>query len=542
MSEDDRAATHPPRLPPLLDAVLEIGTDLDLSTTLQRVVTRAAELTDARYGALGVLDLTGGPGPRLTELYTTGLSAGRRARLGQLPDGHTGLIGTVIDDPRPLRIADLTADPRAHGLPPGHPPMRSFLGVPIHVGHEVFGNLYLTEKRTGTFTEEDTQLLRVLAAQAGIAIGNARLYETARQRERWIEGAAAVTTALLAGGTAAHALETVAERARVLAGAAAGVILQQGPDGGLEVVAAAGPPGLVGPAGMEVLAGAAVPADSPVLGRLLAGESVCVPDPVGDPHGGPAAAHFGPVMLLPLTSGGRPIGTLALPRHRGARPYTPAERLMASQFAAHAALALVLADAQARRERLAVYEDRDRIARDLHDLVVQRLFATGLMLESTQRRAERSSREGGSGDPPEVHGRLARAVDELDATVQEVRTAIVALQQPPTDAPATLRGRVLRETGHAAAVCGFAPSVRFVGPVDALVGDPVAGHLVAALRRALAAATARAGVSRIAVTVDAAVHLADGRPGVRLTVDDGAPTASDGRVPGTTPVTWHSPL
>ncbi|MFD7547780.1 GAF domain-containing protein [Streptomyces sp. NPDC059816] len=541
MSEDDRTAADAPRLPPLLDAVLEVGTDLDLRATLQHLVTRAAELTGARYGALGVLDPAGGPGrPRVTELYTTGLPEGTRDRVGRLPDGHTGLIGTLIDDPRPLHIADLTADPRAHGLPPGHPPMRSFLGAPVPVGDAVFGNLYLTEKAGGAFTDEDAYLLRVLAAQAGIAIGNARLYESARQRERWIEGAAAVTTALLAGGTA-HALETVAERARVLADAAAGVILQQAPGGGLEAVAVSGPAGFVGRTDVGGLLGAVVPPDSPVLGRLLAGEPVYVADAASDPRtSSPSAARFGPVMMLPLTSRGRLIGTLALPRHRGARPYTPVERSMASRFAAHAALALVLADAQARRERLAVYEDRDRIARDLHDLVVQRLFATGLMVESTRRRAERT--DGSAPAAGEVREELARAVDELDVTVQEVRTAIIALQQPPTDAPTTLRGRVLRETAGAAAVAGFPPSVRFVGAVDARVGDPVAGHLVAALRRALGAAARRAGVSRIAVTVDAAACLADGRPGVRLTVQDDAPAAENGTGTGGTALTWHSPL
>ncbi|MFD9204097.1 sensor histidine kinase, partial [Streptomyces anthocyanicus] len=244
--------------------------------------------------------------------------------------------------------------------------------------------------------------------------------------------------------------------------------------------------------------------------------------------------RFGPSMMLPLQAGGRLIGTLALPRRRGDTPYSPAEKLLATQFASQAALALVLADARQRRERLAVFEDRDRIARDLHDLVVQRLFATGMMLESTQRRAAADEREA------QVHATIGRALDELRSTVQEVRTAIFALQQPPADAPTSFRGKVLRETAGAAAALGVQPSVQFTGPVDTRVPDAVAGHLLAALRTALATASRRAGTTRIAVTVDATVSLADGRPAVRLTVsDNGTPDSPDER--GTT-TTWQAPL
>ncbi|MBD0747172.1 GAF domain-containing protein [Streptomyces sp. CBMA152] len=512
----------PPRLPVLLDAVLSVGSELELRTTLQHIVDTAADLTDARYGALGVVDPERG---RLTELFTAGLTEAVRERIGALPDGRTGLIGALIHDPRPLRLADLTADPRSSGVPPGHPPMRSFLGVPIRVHTEVFGNLYLTEKRSGPFTEEDLALLRVLASQAGIAIGNARLYETARRRERWIEGAAAVTTSLLTGDTAADALMTVAERARLLADAAAGVVLQPTEAGGMEIVAASAPDD---PADFV---GTAIEPGSPVLVQLLSGEPVFIEDSATDPR---MTTHvrtrFGPSMMLPLQSGGKLIGTLALPRRRGGLPYSAVDRLLAAQFASQAALALVLADAQHNRERLAVYEDRDRIARDLHDLVVQRLFATEMMLESTRRRATKAAAD----DTDEL---LTRAVDELDSTIQEVRTAIFALQQPPADAPTTLRGRVLRETDGAGALLGFRPSVRFEGAVDALVGDDT--RLLAALRTALATAHRRPGITSVAVTVDATATLPGGRSGVRLTVtDDGL--RDDGTPGGET--VWQEPL
>ncbi|MFF1411991.1 GAF domain-containing protein [Streptomyces sp. NPDC058289] len=514
------AARQAASLPVLLEAVLSVGSELELRTTLQHIVDSATELCAARYGALGVIDPERA---RLTELFTSGMTEAEKAAIPHLPDGRTGLLGALITDPRPLVLEDLNQDPRAAGFPPGHPPMKGFLGAPIRVHTEVFGNLYLTDKQGGgPFTDEDLALLRVLASQAGIAIGNARLYETARRRERWIEGAAAVTTTLLAGRPAADALMCVAERARLLADAAAGVVLQPTAEGGMEIVAAStqGDPG--------DLVGTAIAPGSAVLEQLLGGEPVFIEDSATDPR---MTTHvrerFGPSMMLPLQSGGQLIGTLALPRVRGGPAYDAVDRLLASQFASQAALALVLADAQHDREQLAVYEDRDRIARDLHDLVVQRLFATEMMLESTRRRSSKSP----TGDT--VGEELSRAVDELDSTIQEVRTAIFALQQPPTDAPTTFRGRVLRETGGAAVLLGFQPSVHFAGTVDALLPDPVAGELLSALRGALAAAHRRAEVTSIDVEVDAVPAR------VRLTVSDDGRTESGTR--GTT-LTWEAPL
>ncbi|WP_097867661.1 sensor histidine kinase [Streptomyces sp. rh34] len=511
------------RLPMLLEAVLNVGSDLELGSTLQQIVDTSTALTGARHGALGVLDPDR---DRVEGLYTAGMTEAERQRLDLFPDDSSGgPAAALADEDRPDR-------------PPGRPPARSFLRAPILVHTEVFGHLCLAEKPSGPFSDADLALLRVLAAQAGIAIGNARLYATARQRERWIAGAAAVTTALLTGTDAADALMTVAERARVLAGASAGVILQPTEEGGMEIVTAST---LDDPAG---IVGTVIEPGSAVLVQLLGGEPVFIEDSATDPRMTTGVrSRFGPSMMLPLQSGGRLIGTLALPRRRGERPYTEMDKLLATQFASQAALALVLADAQADREQLAVYEDRDRIARDLHDLVVQRLFATEMMLESTRRRAaseetagsREAEADGGGG--AEADELLGRAVDELDSTIQEVRTAIFALQQPPAGAPSTFRGRVLRETGGAAALLGFPPSVRFAGAVDALVGEETGRELLAALRGALAAAHRRPGVSAIEVEVDATVRLPDGRAGVRLVVaDDGR--GEDGRP---TTVTWQAP-
>ncbi|GAA4910575.1 GAF domain-containing protein [Streptomyces coeruleoprunus] len=454
------------RVPRLLEAMRSVGTGPDLRSTLDRICATAAELTGARHAAVG-------------------------------------LVG------------------EADGFGEGSIEGRTSLAVPIRVRDEVFGTLCLTGKRGGgDFTEGDLHLVRVLATEAGVAIANARLYEEARQRERWIDGSVAVTTALLSGDLedAAEALAVVAEQARRPADSAAGIVLLPTEDGtGLEVAAAVGDgpvprPGLV------------VPADNPVAARLLAGEPVVVADAARDPRMPAALAEgYGPSMLLALRSDGRVVGVLATPRGPGARPFGEPERTLAEQFAAQAALALVMARTQRDRERLAVYEDRDRIARDLHDLVIQRLFATGMLLESARRESV----------VPAVREGVGRAVDALDVTIQEIRTAIFALEQDTAAAPSGLRTRVLREIGTVAAPLGFTPSHRFVGPVDAAVGELTGQNLIAALREALSNAFRHAGATRIEVVVDATVTLPNGAEGVRLTVaDDGVGLPEGGRRSG----------
>ncbi|WP_239084161.1 GAF domain-containing protein, partial [Streptomyces sp. SID10692] len=419
----------------LLEAVLDVGSDLELGSTLQQIVDTATALTGARQGALGVLEPDR---DRVDALYTTGMTEAERQRIDLFPDvpagnpalaasapgapgpdrprapdavpdrapapgpvrNHTPGPDPVRDhSPAPTPVRDHTPPPApapAPGRSPGPPAEGGSLRTPIVVHTEVFGRLHLSGKPSGPFTDIDLALVRALAAQAGIAIGNARLYGAARQRERWIAGAAAVTTALLTGTDAADALMTVAERARMLADASAGVILQPTEEGGMEIVTAST---LDDPAG---IVGTVIEPGSAVLVQLLGGEPVFIDDSATDPRMTTGVrSRFGPSMMLPLQSGGRLIGTLALPRRRGDRPYTDLDRLLATQFASQAALALVLADAQADREQLAVYEDRDRIARDLHDLVVQRLFATEMMLESTRRRAAAGANGGrGGGEPP----------------------------------------------------------------------------------------------------------------------------------------------
>ncbi|MFF8843534.1 GAF domain-containing protein [Streptomyces sp. NPDC015127] len=468
------------RLPQLLEAMRSIGTGLELHSTLERICRTAAELAGARHAAIAFAEGEGG---------------GESQGVGP-PD--RGARGAGDEAEKPVG--------------------RSFVSVPIRVQGEIFGHLYLTEKTDGTFFgDDDVDMLRVLAAEAGIAIGNARLYEAARQRERWIDGSVAVTNALLSGGDADDALSVVVEQARRLADAAAGIVLLPAEEGGLEVVA-------VSSDTPSTSLGVVIPPQSPVAARLLAGEAVFVTDAAGEPRMVTRlAGQYGPGMLLPLKSGGRVLGALAIPRLPGAPQFTEEERTLAKRFASQAALALRMAEAQRDRERLAVYEDRDRIARDLHDLVIQRLFATGMMLESGRRRSA----------VPAVREGVGRAVDELDVTIQEIRTAVFALQQGPTEAPSGLRARVLREIAMAAVPLGFTPGHRFVGPVDTAVGEPTGKNLIAALREALSNAFRHARASRIEVVVDATVKLADGTDGVRMTVaDDGVGIPHGGRRSG----------
>ncbi|MFE7436740.1 GAF domain-containing sensor histidine kinase [Streptomyces tendae] len=502
------------RVPKLLDAMRSVGSGLGLHSTLNRICETAAALAHARYAAIGVVDEDG---DGLTDFVHHGLDEATVRRVGHLPDGRKGLLGALIRDPEPVRLTDLTADPRSCGFPEHHPPMRSFLGVPIRVQGEIFGNLYLTDKHAGEpFDDYDLAMVRVLATEAGIAIGNARLYEAAQQRERWIDGSVAVTTALLAGGDTDDALQIVAEQARRVSGAAAGIVLLPADGGGLEIVAVDAP-------GPTNALGAVVPPDNAVVAEVLAGRPVFVEDAGTDPRldDGPVRS-YGPVMMLPLCRDGKVLGCLVMPRARGEGPFTRTERALGDRFASQAALALTMAEAQRDRERLAVYEDRDRIARDLHDLVIQRLFATGMMLESAQRRSA----------VPEVRDGVGGAVDELDVTIQEIRSAIFALQQP-AEAPTGLRTRILREITMAAVPLGFTPSHRFVGPVDTAVGDLTGKNLIAALRETLSNAFRHAHADRIEVVVDATATLPDGRPGVRLTVaDDGVGVPEGGRRSG----------
>ena len=514
----------------LFSAVVAVAAGLELGATLRRIVQAAVDLVDAQYGALGVLGADG----QLVDFVHVGIDADSAARIGPLPSGK-GIIGLLISHPVPIRIDDLSTHPASAGFPEGHPPMSSFLGVPVRVRGEVFGNLYLTSKRGGAqFTTEDERTVMALAAAAAVAIENARLYESSRKRQAWLEGVAEISNAVLSGSQVEEVLPTVASRVRALLMADVAIILQPSPGGEFTIDVVD-----VAPEGIQQRTGESrwsVHRSRRRQGRSSAFEGLaeswlgCQIKPIdviveacatAQPVlGGPCEIEvdlpraFGSAIAAPMVSEEGVLAVLLLLWDEDAAAPGREAVEMAGAFAAQVAVILVLARARQAHERLVVFEDRDRIARDLHDLVIQRLFATGMLLQGTSRIAELDEA---------VEARLSKAVDELDETIREIRQTIFALHEP-VDGPATgLRGRVLREAAQSAASLGFDPAVRFLGPVDSMVPHQVSEHVVAALREALANSAKHAGAKRVDVILQA-----DGSEVTLLVSDDGVGVSTAG--------------
>ncbi|MEI6363014.1 MAG: GAF domain-containing protein [Actinomycetes bacterium] len=500
----------------LFTAVVSVAAGLELGATLRRIVQAAVELVDASYGALGVLDDSGGLG----EFIHVGIDAQTAATIGSLPMGR-GILGLLINHPVPIRLDNLGDHPRSAGFPPGHPPMTSFLGVPVRVRGEVFGNLYLTEKRSGTgFTSEDERTVMALAAAAAVAIENARLYERSRQREQWQQAVTDIANAVLADSDADEVLSLVANRARSLTGADVALVALPDFAGSLVVEIVDGRDDDSGTAARELLSvissweGQRVPAHSVAHQAFHDGISRIERDTARVLAEADQAPAHGPAVVIPLITSDHVLGILMLlwgePTAR-----VPADALeLAGSFASQAAVTLVLANARREHERLAVYEDRDRIARDLHDLVIQRLFATGMMLQGLSRIEN---------VPSAASDRVSRAVDELDETIKEIRQTIFALHEPVDGPTTSARGRVLRETSQSAALLGFEPAVRFVGPVDSMLTTEATDHLIAALREALTNAAKHAEAKRVDVVVQI-----DSGDVVLVVTDDGVGISEDG--------------
>lgn len=456
----------------LLDAVVAVGSDLDMRNVLDRIVASSCELTGAEYGALGVLGQDG----TLIDLVTCGVDPGTREAIGGLPHGH-GILRLLIDHPEPIRLARIQDHPAAHGIPDNHPPMTTFLGVPVRVRGTVFGNLYLTEKAGGAeFTEQDEHLVLALAGAAGTVIENARAYARSERQRAWLEAVSRLHEELEEPTPAEEALHHVVVGARRAVNArAAGVMTPERP-------------GDPEPGGLLTLDGR----DTHALARLArehgselvkvahGGEPVAVPL---DDHPWRLLAHpmrtrlLGPAALLVLLGPAHtPDGSLD-------------ERRLVGSYADQAMLALDRVQAATEREELAVVSDRDRIARDLHDLVIQRLFATGLQLQGTRALASSS----------EVRERLDGAVEELDTTIRDIRSTIFELQQAD---PGGVRGGVHRLAGEYSPLLGSAPAVRISGPVEAAVSEEVRLDLEAVLREALSNVAHHSGASTISVEVD----------------------------------------
>jgi signal transduction histidine kinase len=473
------------RLQRLLQAVVAIGSQLDIADVLREIVTTAAEVADAQYAALGVLDPDAER--RLSQFITVGFSDDQRELVGDLPHGR-GVLGLLIDEPRAIRLPDISKHPSSYGFPPNHPPMRTFLGVPVLVRGEVFGNLYLTEKRGGgEFTATDERLVLTLATAAGLAVQNARLYQQAEQRQRWLEGSRDVTTMLLAGTPQTEVFPRLIAAVRELSGADSAFLVLRSADGILRATVADG-------LGADDIVGTILPEQSMSARVMGERQPVAVVDARVDPRITQTvieAADAGPALFVPLGTEDAGVGTLVVTNKQHSQPFSEETITLLESFAGQAALSLRLGAAARDREQLAVLGDRDRIARDLHDLVIQRLFATGMSLEGAVRGMQ----------PATAVDRVQRAVDDLDTTIKEIRSTIFALQSPAPIAGEGLNAALRHAVGSASSSLGFDPRIEIEGPLDTTVPLHVGEQLLAVLREALSNAARHAEATMVAVRV-----------------------------------------
>jgi signal transduction histidine kinase len=501
------------RLRGLLRANHLVTGDLSLSAVLRRIVEAARELVGAQYAALGVVAPTGG----LAEFVHSGMPPDVVAGIGHLPEGR-GLLGALLDDPRPIRLRRIADDERSSGFPPGHPPMASFLGVPVRVRDEIFGNLYLTESVRGEFSAEDEELITSLAATAGVAVQNARLYESARTRGEWLQASAAVTRQLLSpDADEAEALRAIAEHSRVVAAADLVAVLlpRRGEDPPALVVEVA-----VGEGAVDLL-GRRLPVAGSLPGRVYAEASTVRlerPTDAGDLVAEVAGAvEMGPVLAVPLVGSRIVHGVLWAGRMPGRPLFTAGEEEMAGGFANQAAVAIELASARGEQARAAMLEDRERIAADLHDHVVQRLFAAGLTLQSVA----------GAVPAGPVANRLMRTIQDLDDTIRQIRTTIFQLHQEPATGPPGVRARLLAVLADVSPALGFEPGLRLSGVLEGRLPEDLVDDVLAVLREALTNVARHAR----ARTADVDVVAAPGRLTLEV-LDDGVGIGRPARTSG----------
>ena len=485
------------RLGGLVDAMLVVTSDLELDATLRTIVHTAIELVDARFGALGVR----GEGHELVEFVYEGIDRGTRELIGHLPEGR-GVLGVLIDEPKPIRLDDIRHHPASVGFPPNHPPMRTFLGVPVRIRDEVFGNLYLTEKTDGRpFSEDDEVLVEALAAAAGIAIDNARLYEQSRARQSWIEATRDIATEMLSGADPATVFRLIADEALKLTGAAATVVavpsdVDMPTSDVVELVVAATAGAVPAPGGE-----AAIPIRATLIGQAFEDGTPRRFDNVDLGVG----AGAGPALVLPLRASDTVAGVVVALRHESAYPFSAEQLEMMAAFTDQAALAWQLATSQRRMRELDILTDRDRIARDLHDHVIQRLFAVGLALQGTIPRAR----------PPEVQQRLSGCVDDLQEVIQEIRTAIFDLHSAKSGTT-RLRQRLDEAIGQFSSP-ELRTTVQFVGPLS-VVDAGLADHAEAVVREAVSNAVRHANATTLTVNVkvddDLTIEVVDNGCGI----------------------------
>ncbi|OBB80372.1 histidine kinase [Mycobacterium colombiense] len=473
----------------LLRVIVEIGAGLDLDATLHRIISAARELTSAPYGALAIRDRDG----NLMSFVHEGMDAETVRRIGHLPVGK-GLLSLSLLDTPALRMDDLTTHHAAVGFPEHHPPMRAFLAVPITIRGNVFGNLYLTHvDPTGVFSESDEVAARALAFAAAVAIDNAQVFERERTSVKWIEASREITTALLSRAEPhRRPLQLIAERARVLTGAEQAIVLVPADSDAADdevdtlVVSAA-----VGVYASDVL-GQRVPVDGSTTGAVFTSGQPLITEELRYPIQAFTDVGQRPAILMPLRARDEVVGVIAIARGVDQPPFDESYLDLVNDFATHAAIALALTSAREDARQLTILAERERIAHDLHDHVIQRLFAAGMNLQGTLARAR----------SPEVADRLNRTLDDLQTIIEEIRTTIFALRSPLA-ASGGFRQRIQRVVADLTENRDLVTTVRLDGPMTA-VGAELADHAEAVTTEAVSNALRHSGASRLTVEISVA--------------------------------------
>ena len=486
------------RLRALLEANRTIVADLDLSRVLRRIIESAMRLVGADYGAVGVIGSDGA----LAEFVHVGIGEDEVAVIGDLPEGR-GLLGLVLAEQQSFRVDDVTDHESSVGFPPHHPPMRAFLGVPVRVREELFGGLYLTRTDAEPFTAQDEETVTSLAGSASVAIENARLFDEARLRQRWLAASTEVTRRVLAGDDAA--LRLIARSVHALSESDLTTVVRP-VDDELRVAVAEGHDA----GGIEDTRYAASGTLSEHV--LQTGKPVRLTD-AEDPSNLDGRSiylsgqvHIGPVMALPLLGRKEVRGTLVVMRRRGRSPYTQVDADLATTFANQAAVALELAEARRDQQRVLLLEDRARIARDLHDHVIQQVFAAGLVVQATAASIH---------DAASVQA-LQEVVEHLDDAIKQIRVSIFQLEPP---VPGGLRAAVMGVVTELQPALGFAPRLDLDGPLDSVATTDLVRDVTAVAREGLTnvarhASATTAQLSVFATTTRLTVTISDDGIGV----------------------------
>jgi GAF domain-containing protein len=486
------------RLRHLLRAHAVVASDLSLQAVLQHVVTSARELVEARYAALGVIGEHG----MLDEFVHVGMDENTVESIGELPHGR-GVLGLLIRHPVPVRLADLAAHPAAAGFPPDHPAMDSFLGVPIRIRDRVFGNLYLTGSANGQFSAEDEQLAVALAATAGVAIDNARLYQESEQRHRWLTASTEITQRLFAG-LDENPLDLVLRTAQQTASADVATLALITEPGQMQITATSGV--LPGQPRMDTDLGMAEQV-------VRSGTPILVPAPSAA-----GAVPSGSVVVVPVLAGGRVMGTLSVGRLAGRRSFTDADMNHLAGFAGHAGVAMELDRMHADLQIQHITEDHDRIGLALNEHVIQKLFAVSLGLQGLIAANKQSV----------FHNRINGYIEILDTTISRIRTAVYDIDITP-DRPPSLQDRILAAVDDHTPALGFPVTTTFHGQLGRVMPSALADDVVAAVREALTTVAGHAGTTRAELRVDI-----DGDLITMENIDNGTGRAPPARAGATT--------